>query len=100
MGGGRYMKIGERISDKLTYFKRDAFACIFMAWAGVSYREKNEIKIIERGTKVNITFYINNVLKLFLAKDVPRLFQRDQKLWCFTSTVRSVKSPKKTTQFH
>ncbi|CAF0817226.1 unnamed protein product [Adineta steineri] len=51
----------------------------FMVWGGVSSQGKAELRFVTPGTKVNSNYYINNVLKPFLAKDVPRLFPKGKK---------------------
>lgn len=56
----------------------------FMIWGGVSSRGKTTLRFVEPGTKVNSTYYINKVLKPFLAQDVPRLFPQRRKIkWWF-----------------
>ena len=44
-----------------------------MAWAGVCHNGKTAIRIIDKGTKINSKYYIQNVLQPFLDEDVPRL---------------------------
>ena len=72
-----YVRKGYDDRHKLKFVKRDAFAAGFMAWAGVCYNVKTEIRIIPKGTKVNSEYYIKNVLKPFIEKDVPKLFPGD-----------------------
>ena len=61
-----------RVSPR--FVKNDALACEFLAWAWVLYRGKTEIRIIDKGTKVNSHYYINNVIKPFLIVVVVLLF--------------------------
>ena len=44
-----YLRKGEKVSDKHKFVKRDSFASGFMALAGVTYRGKTEIRIIDKG---------------------------------------------------
>lgn len=74
-----YVRKGAVAGDNLKFVKRDAFAAGFMAWAAVCFNGKTAIRIIDKGTKVNADFYIRNVLRPFLDKDVPRLFPGDTK---------------------
>lgn len=67
-----YIRQGENLGDNLKFVQCDAFASSFMAWAGVSFIRKTEIRLINKRTKVNSEFYIYNVLKPFLEKDVSR----------------------------
>ena len=63
---------------KLTFVKRDAFAPVFMAWAGVNFHGKTSICIIDKGVKVNSDIFMNKVLKPFTKTDLPRMFPVDQ----------------------
>ena len=45
-----------------------------MVWAGVSFHGKTKLYFIKPGVKINSTYYINNVLKPFLAYDAKKLF--------------------------
>ena len=49
-----------------------------MAWAGVSFHGKTNIRIIDKGVKVNSDFYINQVLKPLVSNGLPRIFSGDQ----------------------
>jgi hypothetical protein len=51
----------------------------FMVWGGVSSRGKTALRFVAPGVKVNANYYITNILKPFLAKDVPRLFPKEGK---------------------
>lgn len=84
---------------KLKFVKRDSFAAGFMAWAGVSYRGKTEIRFIDKGTKVNSKYYIDKVLKPFLKKDVPRLFPEGSKRMVFHQDSASSHTSKQTLKF-
>ena len=59
--------------------KYDAFVAWFMAWVGVCYDGKTQIRITDKGTKVNLAFYIKKVLKPFLDEDIPMLFPGERK---------------------
>lgn len=72
-----YVRKGHDDPSKLKFVKRDAFAPGFMAWAGVSFHGKTEIRIIPKGVKVNSQYYIDKVLKPFISKDAPRMFPGD-----------------------
>jgi hypothetical protein len=61
-----YIRKGDNLGEKLKFVKRNAFASGFMAWAGVPSRGKTEIRIIDKGRKVNSVNYINKVLNPFL----------------------------------
>ena len=94
-----YLRKGEKPSDKLKYVKRVAFASGFMAWAGVSFRGKTDIRIIDKGTEVNSKIYIKNVLKPFLDKDVPRLFPCGSEEMVFHQDGASRHTSKETLQY-
>ncbi|CAF4404639.1 unnamed protein product, partial [Rotaria magnacalcarata] len=49
---------------------------VFMVWGGVSISShgKTTLRFVEPGAKINSNYYINNILKSFLRRDVPRLF--------------------------
>ena len=49
----------------------------FMIWGGVSSKEKTTLRFVAPGTKVNSNYYINKILKPFLARDVPHLFPKN-----------------------
>ena len=94
-----YIRKGEEVGDKLKFVKRDSFARWFMAQAGVSSRGKTEIRIIDKGAKVNSKFYINKVLKPFLDKDVPKLFPEGQNAMIFHQDSASSHTSKDTLDF-
>ena len=54
-----------------------------MLWAGISYYGKISLIFIDKGVKVNADDYINKVLKLFLTKEVPRMFPGREKEMVF-----------------
>jgi hypothetical protein len=54
--------------------RRAAHSKRFMVWAGVSYNGKTSLHFIEPGAKVNRHYYIDNVLRKFLARDARRLY--------------------------
>ena len=70
---------GSTADDRLKFVKHDAFAGVFMAWAGVCYNGKTQIRINDKGTEVNSAFYIEKVLKPFLDVEVPMLFPSNWK---------------------
>ncbi|CAF0991278.1 unnamed protein product [Adineta steineri] len=72
----------------------------FMVWGGVSSQGKAELRFVTPGTKVNSNYYINNVLKPFLAKDVPRLFPKGKKLkWILHQDSAPSHTAKETIKF-
>ena len=46
----------------------------FMVWDGIS-----SLRFVKPGVKINTDYYINNILKPFLSRDVPRLFPNNEK---------------------
>ena len=54
--------------------RREAHSKGFMVWSGVSYRGKTSLYFVEPGAKINSQYYINNILKKFLARDAKRLY--------------------------
>ncbi|KAH3785862.1 hypothetical protein DPMN_163957 [Dreissena polymorpha] len=94
-----FMRKGETVSDKLKFVKRDSFAKGFMAWDGVSDSGKTGIRLINKGTKVNINFYINKVLKPFIRYDVPKLFPEGLKSMVFHQESALSHTSKHTLQF-
>ena len=60
---------------KLKVFKRrEQHSKGFMVWAAISFNGKTSLHFIEPGAKINSQYYIDHVLKPFLAKDAKRLF--------------------------
>jgi arginine repressor len=51
----------------------------FMVWAGISSHGKTSLRFVKPGVKINADYYINNILKPFLSRDVPRLFPNNEK---------------------
>ena len=43
----------------------------FMVWAGISSCGKTSLRYVQPGAKINSDYYINNILKSFLSRDVP-----------------------------
>ena len=56
------------------YTRKENFSPGLMVWAGISAKGKTKLYFIEPGAKINSDYYINNVLKKFLARDAPRLY--------------------------
>ena len=52
--------------QNLKFVKRDSFAPEFMTWVGESFHGKTDIRVIDKGVKVNSDFYIKKVLKHFV----------------------------------
>jgi hypothetical protein len=50
-----------------------------MVWAGISSHGKTSLRFVKPGVKINADYYINNILKPFLSRDVPRLFPNNEK---------------------
>ena len=63
-----------------------------MVWTGVSYYGKTSLNF-------NADYYINNVLKPFLTKDVPRMFPGRGKVMVFYQDSASSRTAKKSTNF-
>ena len=63
------------------------------------YRGKTEIRIIDKGTKVNSKYYCEQVLKPFLDNDVPRLFPDDPESMVFHHDSASSHAARETIQF-
>ncbi|CAM4799669.1 unnamed protein product [Rotaria magnacalcarata] len=51
----------------------------FMVWVGISSHGKTTLRFVKPGAKINSDYYINNILKPFLSRDVPRLFPSNEK---------------------
>ncbi|CAF2021227.1 unnamed protein product [Rotaria magnacalcarata] len=51
----------------------------FMVWAGISSHDKTTLRYVKPGAKINSDYYINNILKPFLSRDIPRLFPSNEK---------------------
>ena len=49
-----------------------------MVWGGVSTRGKTTLGFVQSGAKINSNYYINNILQLFLQRDVPCLFSKEE----------------------
>lgn len=94
-----YVRNGEKASDKLKFMKRDDFAPGFMVWAGVCSRGKTSLHFIDRKTKVNAHYYVDNVLKPFLRKDLPRLFPGEEKKMIFHQDSASSHTARHTLDF-
>ncbi len=50
-----------------------------MVWGGVSSKGKTTLRFVEPSAKINLTYYVYNILQPFLLKHVPRLFQKKRK---------------------
>jgi hypothetical protein len=48
-----------------------------MVWGGICSKGKTKLRIVEKGAKINSVFYIENILKPFLAKDILRLYPKN-----------------------
>ena len=48
-----YYSKGVDYAPKLKFVNRDSFVLEFMAWSGVSFQGKTDIRIIDKGVKVN-----------------------------------------------
>ena len=73
------MQNGEKATNKLEFLKSDDFAPGFMLWAGMTSRIKTSPHSIDRKSKMNTYYYVDNALKPFLRKDLPWLFQGEEK---------------------
>ena len=58
------------------YNRRERNAKGLMVWAGVSFNGKTSLHFVNPGVKINSSYYINSVLKKFLARDARRLYPR------------------------
>ena len=67
-----YYSKGVDYVPKLKFVNRDSFVLEFLAWAGVSFHGKTDIRIIDKGVKVNSDIDINKVLKPFVNKETWR----------------------------
>jgi hypothetical protein len=47
-----------------------------MVWGGIYSKGKTKQRIVKKGTKINSVYYIENILKPFLAEDIPRLYPK------------------------
>jgi hypothetical protein len=48
-----------------------------MVWGGICSKGKTKLRIVEKGAKINSVYYIENILKPFLAEDIPRLYPKN-----------------------
>ena len=48
-----------------------------MVWSGVSTRGKTTLRFVQPGAKINLNYYVNDILQPFLQRDVPRLFPKN-----------------------
>ena len=55
----------------------------FMVWGGILSRGKTALRFVALGVKVDANYYITNISKPFLAKDVPHLFSKEEGKKCF-----------------
>ena len=51
----------------------------FMVWGGISAKGKTSLRFVKPNAKTNSDYYINNMLKPFLRRDVARLFPQTEK---------------------
>ncbi|CAF4936843.1 unnamed protein product [Rotaria magnacalcarata] len=54
-----------------------------MVWGCVSSHGKTTLRFVEPGAKINFNYYINNILKPFLRRDLPRLFPENGRVKWF-----------------
>ncbi|CAF4004112.1 unnamed protein product [Rotaria sp. Silwood1] len=82
--GGRrkvcYIKKTDPDYDRMIIQQNTSRPKGFMVWGGVSSQGKTALRFVAPGTKINSNYYVNKVLKPFLAQDVPRLFPRRRKM--------------------
>ena len=72
----------------------------FMVWGCVSSKGKITLRFVVPGTKVNSNYYINKVLKPFLARDAPHLFPKKHRIkWYFHQDSAPSHTSKVTIQF-
>ncbi|CAF3386669.1 unnamed protein product [Rotaria sp. Silwood2] len=85
--GGRrkvcYIKKTDPDYDRMIIQQNTSRPKGFMVWGGVSSQGKTALRFVAPGTKVNSNYYVNKVLKPFLAQDVPRLFPKRRKMKWF-----------------
>ncbi len=72
----QYISRDEKNPKLEVAFKRESNAKRFMVWAGVSFNGKTSLHFVEPRAEINSKYYINNVLKKFLARDARRLYTK------------------------
>lgn len=79
-----YIKKSDPDYDRMIIQQNTSRPKGFMVWAGVSSKGKTTLRFVEPGVKINSNYYVNNILRPFLSKDVPRLFPKQSKIkWFF-----------------
>ncbi|OQV19850.1 hypothetical protein BV898_06120 [Hypsibius exemplaris] len=68
-----YRKKGIPVPESRTKKWKQTFPNKVMCAAGVSYRDATGINFVPPTNKVNSAFFLNNVVKPIVEKDVPRL---------------------------
>ena len=58
----------------LTICRKERFSAGFMVWAGISARGKTSLHFVSPGAKIDSKYYIDNVLKKFISRDLQRLY--------------------------
>jgi hypothetical protein len=74
-----YIKKSDADNDRMTIQQDSSRPKGFMVWGGVSAKKKTTLRFVEAGAKVNSQYYINQILKPFLSRDVPRVFPKQEK---------------------
>jgi len=69
-----YIKKGQNRKVVSTYKKSKSFCKGIMVWAGISLNGKTNIYFAEPGVKISADYYISNILKPFIEKDLKSLY--------------------------
>ena len=69
----QYISRGESRSG-LEVFSKVQFPKGVMVWLGISANGCTQIRFVTPGAKINADYYIKNILKPFIRKDIPKLY--------------------------
>ncbi|CAF1287268.1 unnamed protein product [Rotaria sordida] len=95
-----YIKKSDPNYDRMIIQQSNSRPKGFMVWGGVSSKGKTTLRFVEPGAKINSTYYITNILKPFLSKDVPRLFPKNDRIkWFFHQDSAPSHTSKETIDF-
>lgn len=70
----QYIPSGQKGHNLEVFERRERHASGFMVWGGISAKGKTRLFFIDPGVKIDSQYYINKILKPFLARDAKKLY--------------------------
>ena len=73
-----YIKKADPDYEKMILQQDSSHPKGFIVWAGISSRGKTSVRFVQPGTKINVDYYIDHILKPFLSRDLHCSFPVDE----------------------